>query len=529
VSTIPISRTIPRLLSELADMHADRDALVGGGWRLTYAELAIEVTQLARRLHSLGVGRGDKVAILMGNKPEWVTSALAIASLGGIMVALNTWATTRELEYLIRHSDTKYLIASPNFLKYDYQKTLQELEPLSSRFPMLKGVLGVGDDLPSSWLPLIDHQAGSAANDEMLEHCFDRVQPTDIAFLLYTSGSTSTPKGVQLQHFALIENPFQIGERQHVTGHDRVWLSVSLFWGLGCVNAMMNMLTHGACLVLQEYFDAGEALRLIEQEKCTLFYGTPNMAQALHEHQDRPSRDLTSMRGGMAMGSHEQIMRVVELGASEICNVYGMSETYGNSHITDAADPLRLRLKSCGRPLPGVIQKIVSADGVEQAPGEVGEIRLKGYVTAGYYKDEALFAQCFDESGYFKTGDLGYVDEEGYLYFQGRLKEMVKTGGINVAPAEVESVLMAHAGVQLAQVVGVPDDSRDEILAAVIVQKNSANLSVDEIIRHCKENLAAYKVPRLVCFIMENELPLTTTGKIQKNRIAATFFGGRGV
>ena len=160
-----------------------------------------------------------------------------------------------------------------------------------------------------------------------------------MAYLLYTSGSTSLPKGVQLQHYALIENMWQIGERQKVTEHDRLWLAVSLFWGLGCENALFNVLTHGGCVVLQEHFDAGEALALIERERCTLFYGTPNMAQALHEHPERARRDLSSLRGGATIGTPEQIMRVVELGAREVCNIYGLTETYGNCNVADA--PIR--------------------------------------------------------------------------------------------------------------------------------------------------------------------------------------------
>lgn len=526
MSIIPKSRTLPRLLIELALTYPNHEALVGSGQRFTYVQLKTEVLKVARRLHGLGVRKGDKVAILMGNKPEWVTSALAIASLGATMVALNTWATGRELEYMIKHSDAKFLVAAPGFLKYDYQKMLQELQPLASRFPLLQGILGVGPHLPPGWIPLFD---GLSENDDSADHrieqAYDVVKPADIAFLLYTSGTTSTPKGVQLQHSGLIENMWHIGERMRCTEQDRLWLSVSLFWGLGCVNAMMNLLTHGGCIVLQESFDAGEALLLIEQEKCTLFYGTPNMAQAIHEHPEREKHDLTSLRGGMSMGTPEQIMRVVELGAKDICNIYGMSETYGNTHVTDARDDLAKRLSSVGKPLPGVIQKIVAPEiGKEQPLGVVGEIRVKGYVTPGYYKDEALTAQCFDEQGFFKTGDLGYIDADGYLYFRGRLKEMVKTGGINVAPAEVEAVLMSHPHVQLAQVVGLPDESRDEILAAVIVLKANVELSTEAILRHCKENLAAYKVPRVVRFVTEQELPLTTTGKIQKNRIAATFF-----
>ena len=165
---------------------------------------------------------------------------------------------------------------------------------------------------------------------------------------------------------------WQIGERQQVTEHDRLWLAVSLFWGLGCENALFNVLTHAGCVVLQEHFDAGEALALIERERCTLFYGTPNMAQALHEHPDRARRDLSSLRGGATIGTPEQIMRVVELGAREVCNIYGLTETYGNCNVTDAADPLEKRLASVGRPLAGVDQRIVDPETGRRAPARRG-------------------------------------------------------------------------------------------------------------------------------------------------------------
>ena len=522
---MPVARTLPRLVEELAQTFGPRPALAGGGRHLSYAQMREEVWRIARRLHHLGVRRGDKVGILMGNRVEWVTSCLAIASLGAVMVSLNTWATVRELEYMLAHSETRTLIAHPNFLKADYGAMLRELEPHAERLPHLREVLGTGASLPPGWQPLFDGLTDSDARDDAaIAAAFAAVLPDDIAYLLYTSGSTAKPKGVQLQHYPLIENLWNIGERMHVTENDRLWLAVSMFWGLGCSNALFNLLTHGGSIVLQESFEPGEALRLIEEEKCTMFYGTANMGQAMHEHPDRARRDLSTLRGGAAVGTPEQIMRVVELGAKEICNIFGMTEGYGNCHVADAHDPLQKRLESVGRILPNRQQKIVSPEGRVLPPGEVGELMLKGYMTPGYYKDPVATAASFDEEGYFRTGDLAYLDADGYLYFRGRLKEMVKTGGINVAPAEVEEVIMAMPGVHLAQVVGVPDATRDELLAAVIVLKPDATLAVEVVTARCREVLAAYKVPRLVRFVEERELPLTTTGKIQKNRIAATFF-----
>ena len=524
MATIPASRTIPDLIDELARRFPEREALVGSGQRYTYRQLRAEVRRVARALLALGVVRGDKVAILMGNRPEWIVADLAITTLGGVMVGVNTWATARELEYVLAHSDTKILITAERFLKHDYRVMLHALEP--QRVPLLGRIVCLADHLPERWIRYADLTELAARVPEAAIDAAQRaVAPADVAYLLYTSGSTSTPKGVQLQHAALIANMWQIGERQRVTERDRLWLAVSLFWGLGCENALFNLLTHGGCVVLQEHFDAGAALELIERERCTLFYGTPNMGQALYEHPDRAKRDLSSLRGGATIGTPEQIQRVVDLGAREICNIYGLTETYGNSNVTDAADPLEKRLTTVGRPLAGVDQRIVDPETGRRLPlGEVGEIRVKGYVTVGYYKDPERTAESFDEHGYFKTGDLGWVDADDSLHFRGRLKEMVKTGGINVAPVEVEEVLMTHPGVQLAFVTGVPDPARDEVLAAVIVRKPGATLSEEALCAFCREALAAYKVPRLIRFAVERELPLTTTGKVQKNRLAATFF-----
>jgi fatty-acyl-CoA synthase len=417
------------------------------------------------------------------------------------------------------------LIASGNFLKYDYFAMLAELEPLTTSLPLLRRVIHVGERGYRDSISFDDVlRSGREAPDDLLVAARRAINPKDVTYLLYTSGSTSTPKGVQLQHDALIENMWHIGERMHVTEHDRLWLAVSLFWGLGCENAFFNIFTHGGCTALQESFDADEALRLISAERCTLFYGTPNMAQVLIEHPERTKYDLSSLRSGGTIGTPEQMMRVVELGARDICNIYGLTEVYGNCCVTDAADPLEIRLTTVGRPLPGVDLRIVDPQSGRELPrGELGEIRVKGYVTVGYYKDEDKNQAAFDSQGYFVTGDLGLLDAGGRLHFRGRIKEMIKTGGINVAPVEVEEVLMAHPAVKLACVVGVADAQRDEVIAAVIVRRDGKEASEADLLAHCRRELAAYKIPKLIAFVGELDLPLTVTGKLQKNRLGEFF------
>jgi fatty-acyl-CoA synthase len=337
---------------------------------------------------------------------------------------------------------------------------------------------------------------------------------------------------VQLCHGGLLENMWNIGERMHLGPDDRMWMGISLFWGFGCENALFAVMTHGGCVVLQEQFDAGEALALIERERCSVYYGTPNIALALWEHPDRARRDLSSLRTGAAIGSPQAMQMVADLGAREICNVYGLTECYGNCTVTDAHDPLDVRLHTVGRPLPGMDVRVVDVESRrELEPGEVGEIVIRGYMTPGYYKDADKNAVALDADGFFRSGDFGTYGDDGRLRFRGRMKEMVKTGGINVAPLEVEEVLLGHPDVEQAYVVGVPDPRREEILAAVVVLKEGRDAGADGLRAFCRERLAAFKVPALFRFATRTELPVTATGKVQKvklqERLAAETGGAR--
>jgi fatty-acyl-CoA synthase len=514
---MPKSRTAGGLLRELAARQGGREAIVSGDRRLTYAELAAEARACARGLHRLGVRRGDRVAVLMGNRPEWLVAYFGAMSLGAGVVGVNTWATARELAYQLGHAKAAVLIAATHWRDRDFAALLAEIE----RPPALKHLLSVGEPTPPGWRPFAELAAfGEAVSEAELAAAEGEVGAQDLACLLYTSGSTARPKGVPLLQGHLIENSWHIGERQRQTADDRLWLAVSMFWSFACANALLATMTHGGTVVLQHDFEPGEALRLIEAERCTVFYGTPNMALALAQHPDRAKRDLSSLRCGATIGTPEQMRLVVELGVTKISNVYGLTEAYGNSAVCDADDPLEVRLTACGQPLPGVTVKIVDPETRQPvAPGGVGEICLKGRLTPGYLDDPERTAEAFDAEGFLLTGDLGFLDEAGRIRFRGRLKEMVKTGGINVAPAEIEEVLSAHPAVELAFVTGVPDAKLDEALAAAVVLRPGMTATADELTAHCRAALAAYKRPRRWRFIEASALPLTTTGKLQRNRL----------
>lgn len=529
---IPQSRTLPDLLDEMAARYPDREAVVWGKERLVYRDYRARVRQLAKGLLALGVERGDKVALLMENRTEWLLADFAVTMLGATLVPVSTWSTGRELAYVLRHSDAATLITVDRFRGRDFLAVLAEAgaAPTAGRGqapagPELRHVICLGAERYRGLTPFSDlEKLGAGVSDADLWARQRAVEPRDVAYILYTSGTTSTPKGVPLQHFGLIENMFNIGERQHLTEADRLWLGVSLFWGFGCENALLAVMTHGGAVVLQDHFEPGEALALIERERCSVYYGTPNIALALWEHPERRRRDLRSLRTGAAIGPPPAMQMVMDIGAAEICNVYGLTECYGNCALTDARDPVEVRLHTVGRPLPGTEIRIADPRTHRPLPpGEVGEIGIRGYLMPGYYKDPEKNAAAFDADGWFLTGDFGLIDADGRLSFRGRIKEMVKTGGINVAPLEVEEVLLMHPDVEQAYVVGVPDPRKEEAVAAVIVLKEERRVSDDDLRAFCRKALAAFKVPQHFRFATRAELPLTASGKVQKHRLRETL------
>jgi fatty-acyl-CoA synthase len=521
---IPDSRTVPTLLAELVERYGEREFLVDGARRFTYATFQAEVRGHAKGLIGLGMGRGDRLAILMDNRAEWLIAYFAAMSIGVEAVALNCWASAPELAYQLHHARARCLVATATVRNRPLPELITEIRSLNESI-RLEHVICPAAEPPDGILAFAALPArGGEIDDAQYEAARNAVEPSDTACILYTSGSTATPKGVPLLHHGMVENMWRIGERQHLTPDDRLWLAVSLFWSFGCVNALFTLMTHGGTVVLQREFDAGDALILIEKERCSVFYGTPNMSLALWEHPDRTKRDLSSLRTGATIGTPEQVRRIVKLGATEICNVYGLTEAYGNSAVGDAHDPLEIRIGCCGRPLDDVEFKIIDPETrAPLAAGKTGEVLVRGFLTPAYLNDPERTAEAFDAEGFFLTGDLGFLDTGGYFTFRGRLKEIVKTGGINVAPAEVEAALRAHDAVEESYVTGIPDERLDEALAAIVILRDGVTVSDAELITHSRELLAAYKVPRHYRFIQRAELPLTTTGKLQKNRLPEFF------
>jgi fatty-acyl-CoA synthase len=309
----------------------------------------------------------------------------------------------------------------------------------------------------------------------------------------------------------------------HLTPDDRFWLVSPLFWSYGSANALGAMLTHGASAVLQSQFDPEAAVELAAEHDCTVYYGMANMARRMVAA-DNFDRGKLSFRTGTTIGQPEDVAFTMDrLGVEGICNVYGSTETYGNCAVTDRDLSREVRLQAQGRPLPGQDLIITDPDtGSRLEQGEVGEIRVGGRITPGYHDAPEVNREAFDDDGYLKMGDLGRLDEDGRIQFRGRLKNVIKTGGINVSALEVEEFIRTHPSVEQAYVVGLDDEEKGEIVAAAVLPVDGESLTETAIREHCAE-LSAYKRPVKITITTDESLPETDTGKIKRLSLTGLF------
>jgi fatty-acyl-CoA synthase len=506
------------LLCEQASAAPERAVGITFDRCISYAALAAGTRIVAQRMRRSGIRRGDRVGLLCDNRIEWLEVFFAAAAIGAILVPFSTWSTARELDFLLSDSKVRLLFAIPSFGKRVFAEDLAALRSNTANQSLERVVLigahrGEGFETYSMYLE--GESLPSLAPGES-------ASATDPLVILYTSGSSNRPKAVPLDHFGIVENGFNIGERQGLVPGDRVLVSIPLFWSYGAVNALPAAITHGATLVMQEHFEAGGALDLIEREKCTAIYTLPAMTNALVAHSAFCPRRTASLRAGVTIGAPQDVMKAAEqLGASEICNIYGGTENYGNCCVTPHAWPLDKRAICQGIPLPGVRLRIRDpATGRDAQPGDTGEIEVKGYLTKGYLGDSAQFnASVFTSDGYFRTGDLGSLQQDGTLRYAGRSSEMIKRSGINVSPAEVEEILQQHPSVALAGVTGLADPAKGELIVAYLTAKPGASIDAPVILEHCRQYLSRYKVPDRVHSC--ETLPLTSTGKLMRRELRA--------
>jgi len=504
------------------------------GIRWSFADFNERVDRLARGLLYVGIVPGNHVGIWANNIPDWLTFFFASAKIGAILVPLNTFFKRHEAEYVIADSDMKALALVDHFHGSNYREIMLDLVPemqkatpgqlKSGRFPELRTLIHLGmKNFPGMFNTEELLQFGGNVSRQEYRKIVETVSCHDVVNIQYTSGTTGFPKGVMLTHHNILNNGYSIGECQRLTEKDRLCLPVPLFHCFGITLGVMAALTHATTLVLLENFDPVGILALVQKEQCTALYGVPAMFIAELNHPKLSRFDLSSLRTGIMAGSpcpHETMRQVMEkMYMKEVTIAYGLTEASPVITQTDVHDPIEKRVETIGKKLPHLEVKIVDpASGEALGPGKTGEICCRGYsVMKGYYKKPEATAQIIDADGWLHTGDLGEVDEEGYYKITGRLKDMIIRSGENVYPREIEEYLFTIEGVQAAQVVGVPDQKRGEIVVAFVIPKAGQSLTETSLRGTMRNNIAGYKIPKHFFFV--EEFPMTPSGKVQKYKL----------
>ncbi|MEV6166397.1 AMP-binding protein [Streptomyces sp. NPDC052052] len=515
-TTALLGDTIGRNLDRAIEAFGEREALVdvASGRRWTYAEFGADVEELARALMASGVAKGDRVGIWAINCPEWVLVQYATARIGAVMVTINPAYRAHELAYVLQQAGISLLVSSLAHRTSDYHTLVEQVR---ADCPALRAVHYIGDP---SWGELLDRSgavtSGQLSAREAELSCDDPIN------IQYTSGTTGFPKGATLSHHNILNNGYFVGEMIAYTEEDRVCLPVPFYHCFGMVMGNLGITSHGACIVIPApAFEPAAVLAAVQQERCTSLYGVPTMFIAELNLPGFASYDLSSLRTGIMAGSPcpvEVMKRVVaEMHMDEVSICYGMTETSPVSTQTRRDDDLERRTGTVGRVLPHIEVKIVDpATGVTLERGEAGELCTRGYsVMLGYWEQPERTAEVIDAGRWMHTGDLAVMREDGYVQIVGRIKDMIIRGGENVYPREIEEFLHGHPKIADVQVVGVPDDTYgEEILACVIPRDPADPPSLDEVAGYCREQLAHYKIPRLLQIL--DAFPMTVSGKVRK-------------
>jgi acyl-CoA synthetase (AMP-forming)/AMP-acid ligase II len=535
-SSLPDSEcTVAGFIRSKAARDPERIFLVKDDVRLSFGEAERRSRKLARGLLAAGAGKGTRIGLLLPNGPDWALAWLAATRIGALLVPMNTFYQARELGFVLRHADVDTLLVAARFQNNDYLERLERFAPelaahgaapLRLRaLPFLRHVrVWESDGGERPWTSggaaaleaLAD--ASPAVDDALLEEVEREVRPADPMIVIYSSGSTADPKGAIHTHGAVLRHAHNLNVFRDLVPEDRIYSPMPFFWVGGLVFTLVSTMHVGARLYCQDVFEPGRTLDLIERESITLVAGWPHFGAAMAAHPSFASRDLSSIRGGNMYAllpesarPKDPELRSNSLGMTETCGPH----TYGSM---DRDLPEKLR-GSFGRAVPGVSHKIVDPEtGETLGPGEFGEICARGTsVMQGLYKVER--EDAFDADGYYHTGDAGFFDAEGHLFFKGRLGEMIKTGGANVAPREVELVLASMPEILAGHVVGLPHPERGENVAAAVVLREGATLDAETLHARLKQELSAYKLPRHVFFVTSAEIPMTDSGKLDRRRL----------
>ena len=522
-------QTIGDLLNQATERFGPREALMYEGRRWSFNEFRDEVDRVARALINLGVQPGDKVSLWMPNRAEWLLLFGAVAKIGAILVPINTRFRTSDMEYLVNHSDSTALILMDRSGPVDFLDMLREVAPeidtgnatelRPAAFPALRNVIVLGEDHPSG---TIDWDAMLAGADEVpaseLAHREAGVSPDDTFLLMYTSGTTGFPKGVMHCH-----NPIRTitdaANRMATSSRDVILMYLPLFHCFGLYEGPLMSWVTGARIVLTTMFDAGEVLSLLESERATVMNGFDTHFFDLTHHADVDRTDRSSLRNillAVGMASSEPTARLTQQKLCPSLSAWGMTEVGVGATRTFLDAPEDDRCVESGHPLPGYEFKVIDPEtGETLPPSTVGELLVRGYaVMQGYYKRPDATAEAIDDNGWFHTGDVATMRDDGSIRFMGRYKDMLKVGGENVDPTEVEALLLEHPAVNKVQVIGVPDARLTEVACACVVVEPGQAITDADLDGFCRGKMASFKIPRHL--VVVDDYPMTSSGKVQK-------------
>jgi fatty-acyl-CoA synthase len=528
------STTLGDLLLTAADRQPDRMAIILPDQRITYAELRDQAIHRALSLHALGVGPGDHVGLLMPTGMDFVITMFACSMLGAVTVPVNARYQPPELAYVIENADLRVLLTTDEIADaVNFVERLHVAIPALATAdagslqleaaPMLRSIVLLGKSTGGGMIGHAEFEA-LADTDNLDSLHLKRLQTRlgSTALILYTSGTTANPKGCMISHEAIVRNSIALAERYELGNEDSFWSPLPMFH-IAAILPLAAIFSQAGTYVTTQYFQAGEALKMMEEEKVTATYPCFWTIMAdLVDHPDFEKTDLSRvklMNANFAVQPPEIGEKMKKaLPNAVFVGTFGMTETAGTVTTSRLDASEQQRFTRLGTPLSGMEVKAIDAEtGVEAATGEKGEAWIRGYSTfTRYYKSPEKTAEALDENGWFHSGDLISIDEDGQLMFHGRLRDMLKVGGENVAAVEIENCLQQHAAVKLAQVVPVPDRRLTEVAAAFIELEAGTEASEEELIKFCKGKIAGFKIPRYVRYV--TEWPISST-KIQKFRL----------
>ena len=519
-----IQKTIAALLEEVAALNPQRDAIIhsDSGVRYNFEDLSREIYRIASGFFRSGIKSGDKIALWSHNTPEWLLCFLGLTKIGAITVPIDPNADRENLLYILQQSESRGLIIPDD---PDNRTFMEMAQTAAKRIRSLEFIFVCGESEESGvvgWEELLAR--AEDGTDSALAERAEAVQAEDPMAIMYTSGTTGQPKGVVLDHMGLINKSMVSTARQGITSEDRLCLFFPLFHMFGNTCIALAGLLRGAALIMPcNVFEPQKILSAISREKCTAIYGSPSMLIALVDHPEFKKEDWHTVSKGIIGGAPcpiELMRRIVEdIGVCDITVAYGITETASWITMTHPADPIELRVSTIGTPLPCNEVKIVDpATGEVLAPKQQGELCTRGFLMKEYYKMPAATSAALDKEGWFHSGDLGEMDEQGYVKITGRLKDVIVRDDLDIYPVEVEEIIYQLPEISEVQVFGFLHPQRGQEVAAWVKLKEGAELSMDHLARYVEKHLKADMRPKYYKIV--SAFPMTGSGKIQKFKLA---------